>query len=429
MKKQVNALLKPHYDKKIIISVSGGIDSMVLFSLLNELKYSLVVVHFNHQQREESETEAQYIKELCGKLKVNYEYFVLNIEKGKNFQNESSNLRKKHLIDIAKKHKTDVIVTAHHLNDLAETIIMRLSRGSNLLGYAGMQQSYYKYGIHFIKPLLYVNKDDIKSYAKEKKIKYFTDLSNLEETYTRNKIRHNVIPYLVEDNEAFLNKIIDFNKTLSSTFDFLRKETIKFLAGNESFSIKAFKKLEQALKNDIIAYLLEENDTSITSDKIAAIINFINTSGPNKSFTLKEGLLLTKAYDKVYIEEEKEIISFKQELFFDKENILVNGDVIIINNNFSVNLNKNDVLCYNKLVLPLYARTRKDGDLLYFSYGHKKLKDFYIDKKVPLNERNKDILIVDKNDRILAVLGRYYNNHPSLDTKINVIYRRNKNGI
>lgn len=426
MKKQIKALLKPHYNKKIILSVSGGIDSMVLFSLLKELKYSLVVVHFNHQQREESEKEAKYIKELCGKFNISYEYFILNIDQDKNFQSESSKLRRNHLIEVAKKYKTDVIVTAHHLDDLAETIIMRLSRGSNLLGYAGMQPSYYKNNIYFIKPLLYVSKEDISLYAKENNVKYFIDHSNLETDYTRNKIRHNVIPYLKEDNVAFLNKIIDYNKSLSLTFQFLRNETIKFLKNKESFNVKEFSNLHLALKNDVIAFLLENHNVDITSVKIEAIIDFIETSGPNKAFTLKENLLLQKAYEKVFIQENKEPIVFKQELVFDKENNLINGDVIIINNNFNEIINNDDVLCYNRLVVPLYARTRKDGDLLYFPYGHKKLKDFYIDNKIPLNERNTDVLIVDKNDRVLAVLGRYYNNHPTLDRKTNVIYRRRK---
>ena len=106
-----------------------------------------------------------------------------------------------------------------------------------------------------------------------------------------------------------------------------------------------------------------------------------------------------------------------------------NGDVIIFNNNFNVNNNNEFVLCYNKLVLPLYARTRKPGDKLYFSFGHKKLKDFYIDKKIPLQKRNNDILIVDKSDTVLAVLGRYYNENANLKDKITLTYRRKQNGL
>lgn len=424
MKDTVSKILAPHKKKKIVISVSGGIDSLVLLDILMELNYSLVVVNFNHQQRKESVTEANYIKDLCKNNNISFEYFILNIDENENFQSVASDLRRKHLIDVAKKYHTDVIVTAHHLNDLAETIILKLSRGSNLLGYAGMQQSYYKYYMYFIKPLLYVAKEEIINYAKKHNIKYFFDQSNLSEDYTRNKIRHNVIPYLIKDNSAFLTKVIEYNKNLSDAFNFIRNETIKFLNGSLSFNIDEFLKLDEALKVDVIAYMLEEHNLNISTEKIMMITDFLASSGPNATLDLGDNLEFIKVYDSAHIALKSKILPFKQQLYFDKENILPNGKVIILNNKIEENISNPLYLCYNNKVQPLYARTRKDGDKLYFPYGHKKLKDFYIDKKVPLNERDNDILIVDNDDNILAVLGKYTNNHPDLTDKLILIYRR-----
>lgn len=424
MEKIVNKILKPHSSKKIIVSVSGGIDSLVLLDILKKLKFNLIVVNFNHQQRKESVVEANYIKELCEKNNIIFEYFILKINKNESFQTAASELRKKHLISIAKKYNTDVILTAHHLNDLAETVLLKLSRGSNLLGYAGMQQCYNKSGLFFIKPLLYVSKDKIKEYAEKEKIKYFLDESNLSLDYTRNKIRLNVVPFLIQDNPAFLNKIIDYNKSLSAAFTYIRKKTRDFLNNSSSFSLIKFSKLDKVLKMDIIAFLLEKHHLNITTEKISMILDYLFSSGPNAKLDLGNSLEFVKAYDLVYISEKKETLSFKQKLYFDKKNILPNGNVIIFNNKTDENLSNHIILCYNKKVQPLYARTRKDGDRLYFSYGHKKLKDFYIDNKIPLVERDNDILIVDKEDNILAVLGRYTNNHQDLKEKINLIYRR-----
>lgn len=429
MKKEINKTLGQHINKKIILSVSGGIDSLVLFDLLKNLGFNFVVAHFNHQQRKQSKTEASYIEKLCEKNNITYEYFILNIDQTKNFQSEASRLRKKHLMEAAKKHQTDVIVTAHQLDDLAETVILKLSRGSNLLGYAGMQQSYFKYGIHFVKPLLYIKKEEIIQYAKQNNIKFFEDETNISTLYTRNKIRHEIIPLLIEENPSFLKKIIEYNKNLSKSFNYIRKTTTSFLNNKDFFSISEFKKLDEAIQHDIIAYLLENKDINITLNKLEMIVDFLLTSKPNASITLEKDLFFKKEYDLAFISKKEVPIIFKQKLFLTKENVLPNNDVIIFNNINNDFVNKNDILWYNKMVLPLYARTRENGDLLFFDYGHKKLKDFYIDQKVPLRERNSDIIIVDSNNQILAVIGRYYNRNPKLKDKIIIEHRRKQNEI
>lgn len=427
MKNIVNEVLLPHKEKKIIVSVSGGIDSLVLLDILINLKLNIVVVNFNHQQRKQSLIEAEYIKDLCLKETITFEYFLLDIALKDNFQSASSNLRKKHLVSVAKKYKTDVIITAHHLNDLAETVLLKLSRGSNLLGYAGMQQSYKKDNIYFVKPLLYVSKEEINIYAKNNNINYFIDESNLTDSYTRNKIRLNVIPYLITENSAFLNKIIDYNKLLSNSFKYIRKETLKFLNTSLSFNATDFKNLDKTLKFDVIAYLLEQKDLNITNEKITMILEYIDNSGPNRTLDLGNNYEFVKEYDLVYVEKKAILKPFKQQLYFDKENVLPNGDVIIINNKISGKVSNHINICYNEKVQPLYARTRKPGDKLYFSYGHKKLKKFYIDEKVPLKERKTDVLIVDNNDTILAILGRYVNNHQDLKDTFTLNYRRKQN--
>lgn len=429
MKNKVNTVLEPYKNKKMILSVSGGVDSLVLFDLLYQLKYHFVVVHFNHQQREQSDIEAKYIKELCEKNNIKFECFLLDVDKGANFQSEASNLRREHLIQVAKKYQINVIITAHHLDDLAETVILKISRGSNLLGYSGIQQNYYKKGFHFLKPLLHVPKKEIINYALKNEIKYYEDESNLSSLYTRNKIRHHVIPYLIKDNPAFLNKVIQYNKSLSSAFKFIRKTTINFLNNKDNFSVSEFINLDKAIQDDVVAYLLEEENVEITTEKIEMIVEFLRLSGPNATLDIGENLQFKKAYDNAYIEETTKKISFKQKLSLTETNILDNGDIIIFNNNFNESINNNVILCYNKMRLPLFARTREPGDRLYFSYGHKKLKDFYIDEKIPYNERLEDVLIVDNDGQILAVLGRYVNNDPRLKEKINLTYRRKKKWV
>lgn len=421
---KVKNVINSHFEKKIILSVSGGVDSTVLLYLLKELNADLVIVHFNHQQREESVVEAEYVKMLSNKFGYPFEYFELDIKE--DFHNEAHNQRRSLLINVAKKYETDVIITAHHLNDLLETILMRISRGSNLLGYSGFVDSYYKDGMYFLKPLIEVSKEEILAYAKEHNIKYFLDSSNQSDIYTRNRYRHEIVPLLLKENEGILEKTIQYNKTLSEAFFHIRKTSTSFLKNSNSFLISEFFKLDKAIQKDVIAYLLEKKDISFTYNKIEEIISFLETGGPNSYYDLGKDYIFKKVYKKVVLELKKENIKVHQELNLDAVNILNDNTII----SFSYDLEDLDnykvVLCYNKLALPLFVRNREPKDMLYFPYGHKKVKDFYIDKKIPKDIRDSDLLIVDSNNQVLAILGKYYNENPKNEDKVLLKFVRGK---
>lgn len=413
---KVKNVINSHLKNKIILSVSGGVDSTVLLYLLKDLNADLVVVHFNHQQRPESVLEAEYVKALSKKFNYPFEYFELDIKE--DFHNEAHNQRRFHLINIAKKYETDVIITAHHLNDLLETILMRISRGSNLLGYSGFVESYYKDGIHFLKPLIEVTKEEILTYAKEHDIKYFVDASNESNTYTRNRYRNEIIPLLLKENESLLEKALQYNKTLSEAFFHIRKTSTAFLKNSESFIINDFLNLDVAIQKDVIAYLLENKDISFTYNKIEEIISFLETGGPNSYYDVGKNYVFKKVYKKVLLELKTEIKKVNQELNLDAFNVLNDNTVILFSHDLEDLNNYQVILCYNKLALPLFVRNRKPKDILYFPYGHKKVKDFYIDKKVPKQIRDSDLLIVDSNNQVLAILGKYYNENPNNQDKI-----------
>lgn len=418
----VNNVIQPHLKKKLILSVSGGVDSTVLFYLLHNLKANLVIVHFNHQQRDASILEAEYVKSLANKYDYPFEYIELSIDE--DFHNQAHHLRKAHLIDIAKKHQTDVIITAHHLNDLLETILMRLSRGSNLLGYSGFVESHYKDGIYFVKPLFSVTKQAILDYASKHDIAYFVDASNKSDTYTRNRYRHHIIPALIDENPLILQKTIQYNKTLSDAFFHIRKESIRFLNEKQSFIITEFFKLDTIIQQDIIAYLLENANVSFTYQKIEHIIDFLKTGGPNTYYEVGSGYVFQKVYNKVFFQMKMAVVKVHQQLDLEMFNVLNDNTSIEFSNDLDDLDNYQVVLCYNKLALPLFVRNRQPGDVLYFQYGHKKIKDFYIDKKTPKQTRDTDLLIVDANNQILAILGKYYNDNPNNKDKIMMRFTR-----
>ena len=158
--------------------------------------------------------------------------------------------------------------------------------------------------------------------------------------------------------------------------------------------------------------------------KINGLVTFLLNAGPNQSYQLNEQYVFQKNYKHAFIKTKNEPVSFNVKLDIDAFNVLPNmGYITFLNSQFNSS-NYEINLCYNKIALPLWARTRKNGDTLVFSYGKKKLKDFYIDKKIPKHLRDSDIIITDNDGQILAVLGRYYNQLASNTNKISLVYKR-----
>lgn len=420
LKEQLNSYL----DKPWIVSVSTGVDSMVLFDLVRQFNHPIVIVHFNHQKRAESVQEAAYLSDYCQTLQVPFEYFILDIS-GHNFQDQAHQLRKQYLEMVARKYQTPYILTAHHLNDLAETILMKLSRGSNLMGYAGFQGSSIQGEFVYLKPLLSFSKSVLYDYAKTNQIYYFEDSSNTSQDYTRNRYRHDIVPAMLAENPQFLTKTLQYSNQLYEAFSYIREQSKKYLELNQNkIQISTFILEHSAIQKDIIAHLLERHHIPFNQLKIHSILSFLKDSGPNQTFPLTETWIMKRVYQKAIITTIRQSKPFQQILDLEAFNVLETMGFVTFLEAPSNSSFYEIKLCYNKLALPLVARSRQPGDVLEFPFGKKKLKDYYIDHKIPLDVRDRDIIISDQTGRILSVLGRYYNVSPDLDSHIKLRYKR-----
>jgi tRNA(Ile)-lysidine synthetase-like protein len=416
--------MKPFFDNPLVVSVSTGVDSMVLLDMVRSFSHPLVVVHFNHQKREASWIEADYLKSYCEKYGLIFEYVLLNIDEG-NFHDSAHKQRKLHLERIARNHQTPYILTAHHANDLAETILMKLSRGSNLMGYAGLQAVSKQGDFIYIKPLLSISKTALYDYANNHQIRYFEDASNQADLYTRNRYRKHIVPVLIEENPQFLDKVLQYSNHLYEAFSYIRKQSKNYLNANQNrIQLSTFFLEDVVIQKDILACLLESHKVEFNQLKIESILSFLHTSGPNQSFPLSESLILKRVYQKVDILHSVSIKPFHHILDLDAFNVLETMGFVTFLDAPSNSSFYEIKLCYNKLALPLVARNRQPGDVLEFDYGKKKLKDYYIDHKIPMDIRNRDIIIADQTGRILSVLGRYYNTSPDLESNIKLRYKR-----
>ena len=398
-------------DKYIIVGVSAGPDSMALLHMLmNNTKKEIVCVHINHNVRNTSNEEENYLKSYCHEHNITFESMKIEKYSKNNFENEAREKRYAFYEEILNKYHSHYLFLAHHGDDLIETIMMKIVRGSNLEGYAGIKTYSKQKNYTIVRPLLNLTKEDILIYNKENNIKYYIDNTNDDITYTRNRYRKKVLPILKEEDNNVHLKFLKYSNTLQEYYNYVEditKEKVNKDYKNNIISISKFKNEHQLIQKNIIFNILSniyDNEANIIKDNhIEAIINLINNSEPNKTINLPNEYIARKSYDYIYIEKSNS----KEENY----KVLFNGEIKINNwtikkvNNIDTDGNDVCRLNTNKIKLPLYIRNKRNGDYMEVLglNGKKKIKDIFIDEKIPLNERNNYPLLVDSNDNILWI--------------------------
>lgn len=395
---------------KVIIGVSGGADSMCLLELIKmsiPIK-NIICVHINHNIREESKDEEQFVKDYCLKNKIIFETIAFN--KGKYNESELRKKRYQFFDEIVNKYQAKYLLTAHHGDDLIETILMRLTRGSNLKGYAGIELKSKRKNYEILRPLLYMTKDEIIEYNNVNKISHVTDESNFKDDYTRNRYRHYVLPFLKKENENVHLKYLKFSNELLVYYNYVNeivKNNIEKRYSNGVYDLENFKNQDNLIKRKIIEELLRlqyiDNLEQITDKHVQSILSLTNKS--NGILNLPNELIIEKSYNKL-------IFTYKQEEVYDFNYILEKslslpfGEFFLVdksddNSNFCIKLESSEI------ALPLHVRTRKNGDKIKVKNlnGTKKVKDILIDEKVPIKEREKIIILTDNEDSILWIPG------------------------
>ena len=263
-------------NENICIGVSTGVDSTVLLDCLlklkNEVNFNIILCHVNHQKREQSKIEEQYITNFAIEKDLIIEVLHLNLEEieDENFQSSARLKRLEFFNCIMNKYNCKYLFLAHHLNDDIETSIMHIIRGSNLKGYAGIKELVYNNdGKIILRPFLSVLKEDIIKYASVNNVKYFEDESNNSDCYTRNRIRHHLIPLLFEENNNFSSQFQEFKDILLNSYDIVCEKRDEFIKQNIDisndciiFNINEFNGLSLFLKTEILFEVLKKHEFS-----------------------------------------------------------------------------------------------------------------------------------------------------------------------
>jgi tRNA(Ile)-lysidine synthetase-like protein len=413
-------------NETIIIALSGGIDSMVLFDIIYKQNHNVVIAHVNHNKREESILEYEYISKMANEYNVPFEGYTILDKNKSNFHHDARLKRYDFFKAIAQKYNSSKIVVAHHLDDQVETILMRIVRGTSFSGYSGIKEIRNDRNVSIIRPLMDTRKEDIIQYAKEYKIKFFEDKSNSEDVYTRNRFRNTIIPLLKKENPNLDKKVIQLAEYIDSADEVLEEKKNEFLKAFSMYnnvSLHDFNKLNRIVKIKVIKHLVNSttnNTVEVTYEQYKSIIELCLSSSPNQSISLSNDYNFVKEYEVIYVTKVEEFNPLNIKIIKEGEYFVDdNKSYIFTHNKLTHSYSNYFELCYNELVFPLYIRQRHNGDKLILKVGTKKVKDVFIDKKVPKSQRDRLLLISnDKNVLWIPGIKKSYQDK----TKIKKIY-------
>lgn len=422
-------------DKQILLAVSGGVDSIVLLKLMQNIPVSkrpeLSIAHINHQLRPEANDEEEFVKKLAKNYQIPfYTYCWPKSQHPKNGIEEAArNVRYTFFKKIMTEQNMDVVMTAHHQDDQVETILMKLTRGSILEQLTGIDESQSFAEGKLVRPLLNIPKEDLIAFAKDQQLEFMEDDSNFEPTYTRNRFRNQIIPLLQQENNQFNQHIEQFAADLKDLLEISNQpiqELFDRLVNDEDgaliLDIEEYTKLSPAYQRLLLKHLLnnlfqyEENGYKTTYIEI--IQDWLIYGEVNTTLDLQSDFIAQKGYDTVSF--------LKKTAEIEEPN---NSEAVLWNVNEWVQLSSTEkiglfvfeenevmtdelwentlLISEENLKMPLRVRHRKPGDRMQYAGlgGSKKIKDIFIDDKTPADDRDQAWLVEDQTGDILWLIS------------------------
>ncbi|EQG07262.1 tRNA lysidine(34) synthetase TilS [Clostridioides difficile] len=409
---------------KIVLGLSGGPDSVCLLHVLNRLKkdfnIEIYAAHLNHQIRGiEAQKDALYVSKLCEDMGIIFFVKSINVPKyceneGLSLEEGARKLRYEMFYEIKDKIKANKIAIGHNLNAQAETVMMRIMRGTGLKGLKGID---YIRDNCIIRPILDVERNEIEEYCEAYNLNPRIDKTNLENIYTRNKIRLDLLPYMKDNfNSNVIESIVRMSNSLKSDNDYIEKEAeAKFREvsnikekGFVEINLDDFVCLHDAIKVRVLRNSIKHilGDTNFVDQRhIEDIMSLEDNSKVNKMLTLPRNIFVYRKKDSIILTNE-EIVNEEIEFYY---NVPSNGfikikelkqiietQVMSIDRYKSMKLdNSSKGFDFNKVKGGIVIRSRRQGDKIKLAMGSKKVKDLFIDLKIPREERCKIPIITD----------------------------------
>ena len=421
---------------RIVVGVSGGADSVCLLFILQEhcqkCGASLMVVHINHGLRgKEADRDEQFVRELCGRLRVEFYLFTYDIRKlaakeGLTEEEAGRNARYQAFLEVCKQHQGNKIAVAHNKNDLAETMLFNLFRGSGLKGLSGIEAKRVistDFGnIILIRPLLGTERKEIETYLGQKGITFVTDSTNLGEDYSRNKIRNRVLTYATEQiNTQAVGNIYETALKIREAMEYIENNVaqcyqvlVKQELGTYYLLVEDFVKEPVVIQKGLIRKILEElagNLKDLEAKHVDTVLSLMEKQ-VGRYMHLPYSIVAERDYKELRIYQDKEIQDSKvMDIVMEPVKVAIPGTTYIPQKGriFVTELRKyekNEPIpkssCmkwfdYDKIENAVEIRSRREGDFIQINGlgGRKKLKDYFIDHKIPKQLRDSQLLVTD----------------------------------
>lgn len=420
----------------MIVACSGGADSIVLADALASLKdsqsYKVIVVHVEHGLRgEEALLDAEFVKEFCAKRGLPFILKHVDVQKfadeaKASVEDAARQLRYGALSECAREHHVDMIVTAHHRGDQAETLLLHLVRGSGLDGLSGMRS----FNGNIYRPLLKISRKEIEKYCQINALKYCQDSSNANLEFTRNRLRHVLVPLLKKEfNNEIESCLAQTTEILALDAEYLNdctrlliKEHVFEEGLNKTCDTKWLLSLPKALAFRVIRFMWQglQVESVLTYKHTKSIFDLADSGVSNKIIMLPGNSWAKYSYNKLIMSKNFTESCLPQEFITEKiiklEELKKNGKLLVELETLKIRFSylKQSEMPTGVFAFPINLitenhvciRTRRDGD--YFlpanSNGTKKIKKYFSDKKIPLDERSKKIFVAF-GSQIIYIVG------------------------
>ena len=380
---------------RVVCAVSGGADSVALlfalYLLREKLNITVAAAHFNHGLRgEESQRDEDFVRNLCDRLDIPLQVGSAQVTPGKKgLEAAARDARYAFLNTLEGK-----LATAHTANDNAETVLMHLVRGTGLKGLGGIAPVNGR----LIRPMLDITRNEVLAFLQEYNLSFVEDSSNQTDDFLRNRLRHNVIPLLEQENPRLAETMSATAQRLRLDEDYLSNQTHQQLPG-----VSVLRKLHPAIRSRTISNFLESNGIRESEGKhIALVEQLIFSEKPSARTSLPGGLMVMRQYDDLCCCREQEPLPVIE--------LSCPGSVVLSQCGLEISCTKATGLCdtlQSFTVVPegkIFIRPRQAGDSMRLYGGTKELKKLFIDRKIPAQYRLQIPVIADDGG-VLGVNG------------------------
>lgn len=426
----------------VLAAVSGGPDSMALLHLLRTMAedtpFTIVVAHANHQFRgAESDAEEQLVGSVAGRWGLPFVSAALNVpgymeETGMNAQSAARERRYRFLREAARSHGCTHLLLGHHADDQAETVLMRVIRGTGPGGLSGIPYRRYEEEMELIRPLLRITKGELLAYCKRNEVPFAVDSSNADRHYFRNAVRLDLMPILEEYNPQLKTSLVRLADLSAADDAYLEAETRKAFqlcatAEGEGFRVerRRFHGLHVALQRRLVKLILSYSAALERQMEFRLVEDIVSSTSsahsPASRIELGGGWELVREYDEVYIGPVRPIpAAYGYPIEAQAGSVVIEetGERFVIERLQGAACaasNRSLEACFDaeELHYPLLIRSRKPGDVIepYGLNGSKKVQDMFVDAKVPRYRRESFPLLVDGEGRVLWIPGMRRSRH------------------